>query len=88
MTRKSKKYLIATETHEIFIVRNGREKLCGFCAECGREVELLNIDSAVALTATGTREIFRLVETGKIHSIEMTNGLLLLCRHSLEGVTK
>lgn len=80
--------MITTETHEILIVRNGRESIRGFCAECGRESEMLNLDSAVLLTKIGTREIFRLVETGKIHSLETTNGLLLVCRNSLEGDLK
>lgn len=83
MTKKSKKYLIATETHEIVIVRNGREKTYGFCSKCATEVELLNLDLAVSMSGKGAREIFALVEAGDVHSLEMTNGLLLVCRNSI-----
>lgn len=88
MTRKSKKYLIATESHEMVIVRNGRERVYGFCSDCGKEAEMLSLDSAVAVSGKRTREIFSLIENGNVHSLETTNGLLLVCRNSLHGEIK
>ena len=85
MMPKAKKYLITTETYEIFIVRRGLQIIHGFCSECGKEVELLNLDSAVSLTGIRAREIFRLIENGEAHSLETTGGQLLVCRSSLEG---
>ena len=88
MPKKSKKYLITTETHEIFILRNGREKMQGFCENCGKQTEFINLDSAVDLTKQNARRIFALIETGEIHSIETTKGHLLVCRNSLKGDLK
>lgn len=83
MAKKIKKYLITTEEHEIFIVRNGHEKILGFCFECQAEVEFVNLDSAVSLSGIRTREIFHLSEKGKIHSLETKTGHWLICRESL-----
>lgn len=83
MMQKAKKYLITTETHEIFIVRHGREKIYGFCSECGNEVEMLNLDLAVTHSSKNARELFVLIERGAIHSIETESGHLLICRNSL-----
>lgn len=88
MLPKAKKYLITTETHEVFIVRNGRERIYGFCAECEKESEMLNLDSAVTVSGRRAREIFLLVEIGAIHSLETTGGHLLICRDSLFGMEK
>jgi len=85
MSPKAKKYRITTETHEIFIVRNGREKIYGFCAECGKESEMINLDSAVSLTGKSARQIFYAIERGEIHSLETVGGHLLVCRDSLFG---
>lgn len=83
MSLKAKKYLITTETHEIYIVRNRREKIYGFCAECGKETEIINLDSAVSLTGKSARQIFYAIETGAIHSLETAQGHLLVCRETL-----
>lgn len=88
MSPKAKKYLITTETHEIFIVRRSRQKIRRFCFECGKEVEMLNLDSAVSLTGKRASEIFRLVENGEAHSLKTTGGQLLVCRSSLAGEIK
>lgn len=83
MTKKTKKYLITTETHEIFIVRNGRETIRGFCRECAAEVEMLNFDAAVTVSGKPAREVFGLIASGAFHSLETASGHLLICRNSL-----
>lgn len=84
MTKKSKKILITTEQHEIFIIRNGHHQaIHGFCPGCQQEVELLNLDTAVTFAQQPTRELFELIERGAVHAIETTTGHLLVCQNSL-----
>jgi hypothetical protein len=80
----SKKILITTESREIFILRAGsKESLHGFCPGCGREVELLTLDQAVSISGTGAKELFWLVESGRIHAIETDTKHLLMCLASI-----
>lgn len=87
MITKTKKYLITTESREIFIVRTqGNKTIQGFCPECQKEVEMLKLDSITSQTGVSTRELFRLIENNAIHSIETATGHLLACRNSLEAM--
>ena len=84
MTTKAKKLLITTEKHEIFIMRLGTvETVFGFCAECGAEVEMLTLDSAVKVSGINGHRIVQRIASNQVHSIETANGHLLLCRKSL-----
>lgn len=85
MPKKVKRYLITTETHEIFVVRRERAGIRGFCRECGKTVEMHDLDAAVGLTGKTARQIFYAIENGAIHSLETTQGHLLVCRESLFG---
>ena len=85
MVSKSKKILITTQRHEVFIIRqNGDKAIFGLCPECGLEVELLNLDTAVSLAQKRTHELLALIEGGAVHSIETTTGHLLICKRSME----
>lgn len=80
----SKKILITTESHEIFILRAGsKESFRGFCSGCGREEELLTLDQAVSTSGIGAKEIFWLAESGRIHAIETDTKHLLICLVSI-----
>jgi hypothetical protein len=86
MALNTKKYLITTEKREVCIIRNGQHNLLNsFCDECGAITEMLNLDIATTQTGIRTREIFRLIEIGEIHSIETEKGLLIICKNSLFG---
>ena len=53
------------------------------CAECGAEVEMLTLDSAVKVSGINGHRIVLRIANNEIHSIETANGHLLLCRKSL-----
>lgn len=85
MVTKSKKYLITTESHEIFIVRyNGSQTFREFCPDCQKEVEMLTLDLITTQTGKRTRELFPLIEKNLIHSIETSTGHLLVCLDSMD----
>jgi hypothetical protein len=85
MTLNTKKYLITTEKHEVFVIHNGNKAIYEFCAECEKIVEMLNLDTATTQTGIRTREVLSLIELGEIHSIETENGHLIICKNSLFG---
>ena len=85
MSRNSKKILIETESHSVFLIhRNPGELHVAYCAQCGRDNEMLTLDGAVQISGRRGRELTRLVETGEVHSHETVNGYLLICVRSLE----
>jgi hypothetical protein len=85
MTTKTRRFLITTQQHEVFIVRvNSPSALHGFCPQCATEVELLTFDSAVQVSGVSGRAMIRQLATGEIHSIETANSHLLVCRNSLQ----
>jgi hypothetical protein len=80
----SKKILITTESHEVFILRAGTsQSFRGFCAACGGEVELVTLDQAVSMSGISAKEIFRHAEADRIHTVETDRKHLLICSSSM-----
>jgi hypothetical protein len=81
---KTKKRLeIVLEKHETTTIsfnRNRRAKT--FCPACGSNELHITVAEAAALFSTTAREIFRLIEAGKIHYLETETGALLICGNS------
>jgi len=61
---------IIFEQEETVILRQSSGHFIDFCPNCKETVELLTPEIMAALTETSEREIFRLIETGKIFFIE------------------
>lgn len=72
---------ITLETEETIIVRLQSQTLAAFCPECRATVEMALPHTAADFSGSSEREIFRLIEAGKIHFTE--NGRILICLDSL-----
>ncbi len=83
MPLNTKKYLITTEKHEVYVVRQNNLPIEEFCNDCRMVVEMLNLDAAVTHMQIRTHEVFRLIELGKLHSIETHSGHLFVCKNSI-----
>jgi hypothetical protein len=79
------KITLRRETHEIKIVRRPGIHKLEFCPDCRRNVRWLLPEEAMIIMQRGLREIFRLVESGRYHFIESTDGFLLICADSLSA---
>jgi hypothetical protein len=80
---------ITFEVEETIILRQAARLSSRFCRQCGAVVEMISPQTIADLSDLTEREIFRLVETGKIHFIEA--GRILICLNSiavLEGEFK
>jgi len=81
----TKKILITTESHEVFILRTDTsDHAYGHCRDCGREVEILTLDQAITYSGIRTGHLIRLTEANRVHSIETSMGHLLVCKESLD----
>jgi hypothetical protein len=77
---------ITVETDEIIIIRQPRRVLRAWCRECDRQVMMVTVDQATAITSKSSRAIFRMAEDGNIHFAETPEGFLLICLQSLASI--
>jgi hypothetical protein len=80
--KRIQKSVITTETHQVTIVHPPHKAIRGWCERCGAEVDLLTPDRAARLLGLTSREIYRRVESGAVHFVEIEGGALLICCRS------
>lgn len=80
MKRKAE---ITFEIEETTIVRQATKLVSAFCMQCQTPVKMLTPEIAAAFSGFSEREIFRLMEAGKIHFVEAERPYI--CRNSLEN---
>ena len=61
---------ITLETEETIVVRNSGAFSSGFCPLCRRNVHMFPPEVLAPMTGSSERQIFRLLEAGKIHFVE------------------
>lgn len=76
MTKKIRTEIVI-ETRQLIFLKRVQSAAISFCAVCGSE--MFKPEIAALISATGTREIYRRVETGAIHFTEKPDGSLLVC---------
>lgn len=72
---------ITLEIEEKIVLRQGEIFIAAFCKECQSPVNMASPQIAAILHGSSEREIFRLVEAGCIHFIELNR--ILICLDSL-----
>jgi hypothetical protein len=77
--------IVKFETRKITIVRAATETIYLWCELCGASVAMVTPESAAEILMTNPRAIYRRVETGDLHFIEVSAGELLICRESLRA---
>lgn len=86
MISNAKKILIETDRTETLILRTGPRLTRFHCAECLQEVAMLDLNSAVTISGRGARELIRCLDSGELHSSQTSDGYLLICFRSLNGI--
>jgi hypothetical protein len=79
---------ITVERRQRTVVRPRRRPRAAWCGECAGLVHMLTADEAAVLTETTARDVFRLVEAGELHFLEVDGGMLLVCPNSLEALRR
>ena len=83
---KKRKTEITIDAHEIRVVRSWRHGAPARCAECPDRPEMLTPEAAAHLAGLTARAIYRLVESGQIHSTETEVGGLFVCLAPLRSL--
>ena len=81
--KRTKTTEVIIEADEISVAcRVARPVLCR-CESCAGDVEMVTPETAAFLRGTTARNIYRLVESGAVHFVEMPSGELLICANSI-----
>jgi hypothetical protein len=79
-----KKMEIEIELSETIAYSRSSEKFEAYCPRCGVLVEMAVPQTAAILASSSEREIYRLIETDKVHFSETDR--ILVCLSSLAGL--
>ena len=81
---RHKRTLKITVTRREFLYGSS-EPLCAssWCSQCDGESSLLTPVRAAGLLSVSTREIYRMLESGRVHYLEESYEQLLICLNSL-----
>ena len=74
---------IEIELSETVAYSKRQERFEAYCSECKSRVEMSTPQIAAILTQSTEREVFRHVESGKVHFVETDR--VLVCLKSLTG---
>ncbi len=74
---------ITVETRQVTLVHRRGRSLKFWCPACAAEVQMVTPEQAAELLATTPRAIYRRVENGDLHFVEIESGALLICCASL-----
>lgn len=77
---------ITFEVEETIILRQVEKTFMDFCPECQALVEMTTPQIAAALLNLSEREIFRLIENGRLHFTEAER--IFICQNSLTNGTE
>ena len=75
---------IVIEIDERIAVTNTEQQFEAYCSQCKKMTEMATPKTAGVLADSSEREVFRLIESKKIHFIE--SGRVLVCVESLRNL--
>jgi hypothetical protein len=81
--KAKRKTEINLEIEEAIGIRT-RRVITAKCPGCRRQVRMVSASEAAIIARLSAREIYRLVEDGRLHFIEDNSGLLFVCFASLD----
>jgi hypothetical protein len=81
--KKRRRTEVTVETDEVIVIRRSGSTGVAWCPQCAETVRMLTPEEAAVLACGSAREIYRLVEAGKIHNTETDEGLLFVCLKSV-----
>lgn len=71
------------DNHQVWFIRQGWSQLREFCAHCDERIQMMTMEEAQVAAGVGAQMIDALIEAGKLHSMELDEGRLLVCLNSL-----
>jgi len=77
-----RKARITVETDTVMVVRRAKTA-CGWCPQCGAEVEVITLDNAGATEPAATAQLQEWLSTDKLHIWQIADGPAQICLASL-----
>jgi hypothetical protein len=74
---------ITIESSRLMIIRQVDSAPRVSCQVCNERIEMVTPDHAASLFRLSTRIIHRMIEDGKVHFRESSDGSLLICPNSI-----
>ncbi len=81
MTTIKKRTEITVKTNRLLVINRHSSAFVAECEKCGKQVEMVVPDEAAAIVGISSRTIYRAIEAGDIHFIEMP--VVFVCFNSL-----
>ena len=78
-----RKTTITVQRERLLVITPGRGRIEGWCERCRSEVLLMRVEEAAVTADITQRALFRLIEAGKLHFAETSDGAVLICLNSL-----
>lgn len=85
MKKKKRRIEITVKTDRVLTIRQRQARALAWCERCAQQVQMAPGDEAAATAGVTARTLYRWVEDGKIHFVEMADGSVWVC---LESVPK
>jgi hypothetical protein len=83
--RKKQRTALHLEIEEAVSIRT-RTVLIAYCRTCGKQTRMVAANEAAIVARVTAREIYRLVEAGRLHFTEDQSGLLYVCLESIRKI--
>lgn len=78
---------ITVETHRILTIKRGSRCRLAWCEECGEQARMVTADEAAILAGLSLRTTYQLIEARKLHFLETTDRVVLICLNSLGNLS-
>jgi hypothetical protein len=78
-----KRTIVRVETRSLSVIRPVRAAVNFWCGQCAAVVPTVTPEHAARISGSTPREVYRLIESGRLHFTETTDGQLLVCCESL-----
>ena len=80
MTKRTE---ITIETRRVTVIRRRQASNRGWCEGCLADVQMITPNQAAAIAGVSSRTIYRWIEASRVHFIEDSSELILVCVPSI-----
>jgi hypothetical protein len=75
---------IVVQQERTLVVHPAQDPVLQWCSRCGRWVEMTIPEEAARRCGVSFRSMYRRIESGEVHFLELAEGTILVCLNSIE----
>jgi hypothetical protein len=84
MAKRRIRAKVTVEKDRILIVRSAQTPVLQWCPQCQREAGMVIPEEAARRRGVNARTIYRWIDKGIVHILELAGGDVLVCLNSIE----